>query len=270
MDIQSTISSGLMDIVTILIGALVAFLVAFVKQHFSARQIATASWIAADSVNFVAGAAKKLGLTQDSAKFEYALAKAKDLASKAGLNLSDSQWETLLESAYKKAKNEAQPLQEIASTTAPYTEDDIANMIKAELFAQKTAQPQKEADEPVVIDSSVVSPESSADTPVIVPQSIVDAPAPVADPVTSHVDIPPKSITEVIQQTIDQAGEQAKAQKIHDLTQQFAEVVQKVVAQAVDPAPVATPDGAADPVAATEPTPVFDPAQPQPQPQPVV
>ena len=41
--------------------------------------------------------------------------------------------------------------------------------------------------------------------------------------------IAPKPITEVIQETIDQVGEQAKTQAVHDLTQQFAEVVQKAV-----------------------------------------
>ena len=41
--------------------------------------------------------------------------------------------------------------------------------------------------------------------------------------------ITPKPITEVIQATIDQVGEQAKTQAVHDLTQQFEEVVQKAV-----------------------------------------
>jgi len=133
MDIQSTIFSGLQDILTVLIGVLVAYAVAFIKQHFSARQIATASWIATDSVNFVAQITKGMGTVQDATKFKHALAKAKELALKAGLNFTDSQWETLLESAYKKAKNETQPLQGIASTIAPYSQDDIIGMIKAQL-----------------------------------------------------------------------------------------------------------------------------------------
>ena len=49
--------------------------------------------------------------------------------------------------------------------------------------------------------------------------------------------IAPKSITEVIQATIDQVGEQAKTQAVHDLTQQFAEVVQKAVTP-VDVTPI--------------------------------
>ena len=53
------------------------------------------------------------------------------------------------------------------------------------------------------------------------------APIPISDPVTTSV--PPKSITEVIQATIDQVGEQAKTQAVHDLTQQFVDVVQKAV-----------------------------------------
>jgi len=128
MDIQTIISSGLTDIVTALAGVLVAFLVAYIKQHFSVVQISTASGIATESVNFAVQAAKKLGVTQDLAKYNFALTKAKELASKAGLNFTDSQWETLLESAYKKAKNEVKSLQ-----TGTVTSDDITNMITTEV-----------------------------------------------------------------------------------------------------------------------------------------
>ena len=131
MDIQSTIFSGLQDIITVLIGVLVTYAVAFIKQHFSARQIATATWIATDSVNFATQVAKRLGITRDSLKYLSALTKAKELASKAGLKFTDSQWETLLESAYKKGKDKIQPLQTVAGTA--YTEDDVINMVKAEL-----------------------------------------------------------------------------------------------------------------------------------------
>ena len=128
MDSQTLISSGLTDIVTALAGVLVAFLVAYVKQHFSATQISTAAGIATEAVNFATQAAKKLGVTQDLAKYNSALTKVKELASKAGVNLSDSQWETLLESAYKKVKDELQPLQ-----TGTITSDDITNMITTEV-----------------------------------------------------------------------------------------------------------------------------------------
>jgi len=128
---QTVIFSGLQDILTALVGVLVAFMVAYIKQHFSSIQISTASGIATEAVNFSAQSAKKLGITQDLAKYNSALTKAKELASKAGINLSDSQWETLLESAYKKAKDELQPLQSVLGTS--YTEDDIVNMVKAEL-----------------------------------------------------------------------------------------------------------------------------------------
>jgi len=128
---QTIIFNGLQDILTALVGVFVAFLVAYVKQHFSDTQITTASGIASEAVNFATQAAKKLGITQDLAKYNVALTKAKELASKAGIDFTDSQWETLLESAYKKAKSELQPLQTVSGTS--YTEDDIANIIKSEL-----------------------------------------------------------------------------------------------------------------------------------------
>ena len=125
---QTVIFSGLQDIVTALIGLFFAFLVAYIKQHFSVIQIRTASGIATEAVNFAVQAAKKLGVTQDLAKYNSALTKAKELALKAGIDFTDSQWETLLESAYKKAK---ESLQTVAGTGI--TEDDIANMVKDEL-----------------------------------------------------------------------------------------------------------------------------------------
>ncbi|MDR3540520.1 MAG: phage holin, LLH family [Desulfosporosinus sp.] len=126
---QTLISSGLTDTVTALTGVLVAaFLVAYVRQHFSATQISTACGIATEAVNFATQAAKKLGVTQDLAKYNSALTKAKELSSKAGVNLSDSQWETLLESAYKKAKDGLQPLQ-----TGTITSGDITDMIATEV-----------------------------------------------------------------------------------------------------------------------------------------
>jgi len=133
---QTIIFSGLQDILTALAGVLVSFMVAYIKQHFSATQISTASVIATEAVNFAEQAAKKLGITQDLAKYNSALAKAKELASKAGLNFTDSQWETLLESAYKKAKGELKP---ILGTT--YSGDNIVNLVKDELGKVATNVP---------------------------------------------------------------------------------------------------------------------------------
>jgi len=70
---QTVIFSGLQDIVTALIGLFFAFLVAYIKQHFSVIQIRTASGIATEAVNFAVQAAKKLGVTQDLARTMYVL-----------------------------------------------------------------------------------------------------------------------------------------------------------------------------------------------------
>ncbi|TGE31342.1 phage holin, LLH family [Desulfosporosinus sp. Sb-LF] len=125
---QTAIFNGLQDIVVALIGVFFAFMVAYIKQHFSVTQIRTATGIATEAVNFAVQAAKKLGITEDLAKYNSALTKAKELASEAGINFTDSQWETLLESAYKKVKAELQPL-----TEAAITQDDIVNLVKDEL-----------------------------------------------------------------------------------------------------------------------------------------
>ena len=201
MDIQATILNGVMSILGVFVSIFFAAIVAYIKQHFSAKQISTASGIATEAVNYVAQITNKLQIP-DSAKYEYALTKAKDLASKIGLNFTDAQWKTLLESAHKKAKDGLQPLQEIASTTTPYTEDDIANMIKAELA--------KVFVDPVPVSNESVEPSSD-------------------HVISADVSTEPKPITEVIQQTIDQVGEQAKTQAVNDLTNKFAAVVQEAV-----------------------------------------
>ena len=125
---QTDIFNGLQDIVVALIGVFFAFMVAYIKQHFSVIQIRTASGIATEAVNFATQAAKKLGVTEDLVKYNSALMKAKELASEAGINFTDSQWETLLESAYKKVKAELQPL-----TGTGITQDDVVNLVKDEL-----------------------------------------------------------------------------------------------------------------------------------------
>ena len=130
MDIQSTVLNGVASILGIFVSVFFAAMIAFVKQHFSAKQIATAGDIALEAVNFATQAAKKHGITADLGKFNSALVKARELASKAGINLSDSQWETLLESAYKKGKNE---LESLIGTATPYTSDEISNMIASEV-----------------------------------------------------------------------------------------------------------------------------------------
>jgi hypothetical protein len=84
------------------------------------------------AVNFATQAAKKLGIAQNLTKYQYALAKAKELADKVGINLTDIQWETLIESAYKGTKN-VLPLQAVTNVTTPYTQDELVDMIKAEV-----------------------------------------------------------------------------------------------------------------------------------------
>ena len=73
---QTVIFNSLQDILTVLVGTFLAFMVAYVKQHFSATQIITARGIATESVNFATQAAKKLGITQDLAKYNSAFTKA--------------------------------------------------------------------------------------------------------------------------------------------------------------------------------------------------
>ena len=108
----------------------------------------------------------------------------------------------------------------------PELEAAVKDAIETGVFVMKNIV------KPIVV--APVVPVPSDVTAVTEPVAVVaDPTVPVPAP-----DLPPKSITEVIQATIDQVGEQAKTQTVHDLTQQFAEVVRKAVPP-VDVTPVA-------------------------------
>lgn len=130
MNTQQIITNGLTDVVMTMISVLTAMVGYYLKQHFTGKQIATAAGIAEEAVRFVAQAANQLGLITDVSKYQNALSKAKELAGKAGINLTDSQWETLLESAYKKVKDE---LAQLVGNATPYTMDEIKTAIKTEV-----------------------------------------------------------------------------------------------------------------------------------------
>ena len=76
--------------------------------------------------------------------------------------------------------------------------------------SQVISEPQNEVIEPVNIDSVVV-----VSDPVIATDTIASD--------------DPQPITDVIQQTIDQVGEQAKTQAVSDLTAKFTAVVQEAI-----------------------------------------
>jgi len=211
MDIQTTILNGVASILGIFVSIFFAAMVAYVKQHFSAKQISTAMGIATEAVTYVGQVTNKLQIP-DSVKYDSALTRAKDLASKIGLNFTDAQWKTLLESAHKKAKGGLQPFQEIANTTTPYTVEDIADMINKKL---EEAMPKMY---------------TGSQEEVLKTASVTLAPI-----ITVEAGADPKPIAEIIQKTIDQVGEQAKTQAVSDLTQKLSAVVQEAVGF-VDPA----------------------------------
>lgn len=89
----------------------------------------------------------------------------------------------------------------------PELQAAVKDMIETGVFIMKNI------DKPSVV---------KADAPVLADSSLS-----IPDPVSVVAVADPKPITEVIQQTIDQVGEQAKTQAVHDLTSKFAAVVQE-------------------------------------------
>ena len=120
------ILNGVASVTGVSISVFFAFMIAFVKQHFSAKQLATAKELATEAVNFATQYAEKHGITLGTGKYNAALSSVKELAKKVGINLTDAQWEMLLESAYKKSKDE---LAQLVGNATPYTEEQIETMI---------------------------------------------------------------------------------------------------------------------------------------------
>lgn len=77
-----------------------------------------------------------------------------------------------------------------------------------------------------VVSSTPVEPQNGGNAPVVVDSGVIAPPI-----VTSE----PKSIVDVVASTLDQVGEQAKTQAVHDLTAKISAVVQEAVAPSVPP-----------------------------------
>ncbi|WP_172408241.1 phage holin, LLH family [Desulfosporosinus sp. FKA] len=127
---DASLISSVVNILGVLVVSAIAAIVG--KLHLNSKQLATAKSIVSEAVDFATQAAKKLGITQDLAKYQHALAKAKELGARYGIKLTDSEWETLIEGAYKKGKDK---LAELVGTATPYTEEEIMAMIETKVKA---------------------------------------------------------------------------------------------------------------------------------------
>lgn len=103
MNIQASLYPILQTIVSLAVTTVLGFLAAYIKSHFSAKQIQTGEGIAKIAVTFAEQVATKLGL-DGAGKYQAALSKAEDLAGKYGLKLTGSQWQGLIESAVNESK----------------------------------------------------------------------------------------------------------------------------------------------------------------------
>lgn len=98
MDFQSLLYNALLTIITTGFPILIGYIVVFIRQHLSTKQLQTAQVLASNGVLFSEQVSKQLGL-DNVAKYNSALASAKTLATKYGVKLSDEQWNSLIESS---------------------------------------------------------------------------------------------------------------------------------------------------------------------------
>lgn len=103
MDIQTALYPILNDLIVLMGTILLGFLSAYVKAHFSAKQVETAKTVAHVAVGF----AEELGNALDikgEEKLNSALKQARLLASKYGVELTDEQWTGLIKAAVNDAR----------------------------------------------------------------------------------------------------------------------------------------------------------------------
>lgn len=141
MDVQFTnlIYNILLTLVTTATPILVGYLVVFIRQHLSAKQLETAKVIASNGVVYAQQVSAQLGL-DNQAKLNSALVSVKALASKYGVKLTDDQWKNLIEPAvneFKKGLNElgdttnqpqvSDPTQPVLNDSTPVLENESAS-----------------------------------------------------------------------------------------------------------------------------------------------
>jgi len=103
MDIQSTLYPLLNDLIILMGTILLGFVTAYVKSHYSAKQVETAKKVADISVSFADEMAHVYNISGPE-KFNTAITQAKVLAGKAGIKLSDEQWTALIKAVVNEGR----------------------------------------------------------------------------------------------------------------------------------------------------------------------
>ena len=103
MDIQMVLYPLLNDLIVLMGTILLGFLSAYIKAHFSAKQVETAKTVANVAVGFAEELDHTLG-TKGEEKLNSALEQAKLLAGKYGIKLTDEQWTGLIKAAVNESR----------------------------------------------------------------------------------------------------------------------------------------------------------------------
>ena len=98
MDTQTLIYNILKDVIALAGTILITYVTAYVNQHFKSKQVSDAKQIANIAVAFTEQVASTMGF-KGPEKYNSALTKAKDLATKYGIKMTDDQWQGLIETA---------------------------------------------------------------------------------------------------------------------------------------------------------------------------
>lgn len=110
-DINQALTSFLLAAVTLATIAITTFVIPWIKAHATQQQIQTAEKVATNAVQAV----EQIGGSGSHQKFNDALERARRLAAAKGIQLTDEQWRTLIESAVNDVKRWGQEIK----VTAP-------------------------------------------------------------------------------------------------------------------------------------------------------
>jgi len=220
IDTQTILYNTMLTIISTGLPILIGYGVVFIRQHLSLKQLQTAKKISLNSAEFVNQTMKDLEI-DNSTKLSSAIISARNLAEKVGIKLTDSQWETIIESSVieiKKGLNTLAPESIITPENTPViNHNDTTSMI-----ATVEELPSLEGQNSDVL-QNVKSAESVA-TPSVesVPEIAPENEILVFDPI---VDTAEKIKTKIIDK-INNDKLLAETKSIEEINAQFSTIVQ--------------------------------------------
>jgi len=190
MDFTTILYNLILTIVTTATPILVGYLVIFIRQHLSTKQLETAKVISLNAVAYSNQISKELGLNNEQ-KLNSALASAQIIAEKYGIKLTSDQWKSLIEPCVNQLK---QGLNDVLSVpnidTQPIIQTEQFNSIQPILDEVPSIPEDIQTSEapaiPVIEDIPEIVPETPITPEIQTPVEVIPTPVSVSPIVVSE------------------------------------------------------------------------------------